>query len=68
MLDQPPPHARVTSRHFKVVDAQDRLVGNVKHTTLFEAREMCAALVGGEPLGVAEVVERTAVYREVVRR
>jgi hypothetical protein len=68
MLDQPPPHARVTSRHFKVVDAQDRLVGNVKHTTLFEAREMCGTLAGGESLGVAEVVERTAVYREVVRR
>jgi hypothetical protein len=68
MLDQPPPHGRITSRHFEVVDAQDRLVGNVKHTTLSEAREMCAALAGGEPLGVAELVERTAVYREVVRR
>jgi hypothetical protein len=68
MLDQPPPHARVTSRHFEVVDAQDRLVGNVKHATLFEARELCVALAGGEPLGVAEVTERTAVYREVVRR
>jgi hypothetical protein len=67
MLGQPPPHARVTSRHFEVVDAQDRLVGNVKHTTLFEAREMRATLAGEEPLGVAEVVERTVVYRQVVR-
>lgn len=67
MLDQLPPHARISSRHYEVVDAQDRLVGNVKHGTLDEARDMCAALAGGQPLGVAEVIERTAVYRQVVR-
>jgi hypothetical protein len=67
MLDMPPPTVRVTSCHFEVVDAQDRLVGNAKHTTLEEARGLCAALAGGEELGVAQVTERTAVYREVVR-
>jgi len=56
--------------HFEVVDQHDRTVGNAKHRTASEARELLlvlASLPDAAPLTVAEVTERVVVRRKVVR-
>ena len=64
------PRVSSTSRHFEVVDARDRLVGNVRHATRTEAQDLRDALAGVTApgsLAIAEVTERTVVFRDVTR-
>jgi hypothetical protein len=70
MPDDLSPRARIVSRHFEVVDDQDRIVGNVKHATRAQAHDLREALIGMKGLGrlhVAEVTERLVIHRDVGR-
>ncbi|MBB4619136.1 hypothetical protein [Sphingomonas abaci] len=52
--------------HFEVIDAQDNLVGDLKHSTAAQAGLLRDALVGGGHNGllrVARVTERMTVQR-----
>lgn len=56
--------------HYEVVDADDRLVGDVKHKTVEQARALLDALVGAgtnRQLAIARVTERAVVTRSVTR-
>ncbi len=55
--------------HYEVVDDRDALVGNMKHTTEQQARQLHAALArpGGDALHVAMVTETVVVHRHVQR-
>lgn len=60
MLQSPP------TTHFEVIDAQDNLVGDLKHSTAAQAGLLRDALVAGGhngPLRVARVTEQLVVQR-----
>lgn len=70
MLDGTPSAGQIISRHFEVVDDQDRTVGSVKHATRAQAHDLRDALLGTNAVGtlaVAEVVERMVIDRDVIR-
>lgn len=55
-----------TLTHFEVIDAADKLVGDLKHSTAAQAGLLRDALVAdghNGPLRVARVMERTTVQR-----
>lgn len=57
-----------TTTHFEVIDSQDNLVGNLKHSTAAQAGLLRDALVAGGHNGslrVARVTERMTVQRLV---
>jgi hypothetical protein len=61
---------RVISRHFEVVDDQDRTVGSAKYANrnhALDLRDALAGINGHGPLAVAEITEHMTIRREVVR-
>lgn len=55
--------------HYEVVDDRNALVGNMKHTTEQQARQLHEALAqpGGRALHVAIVTETVVIRRHVAR-